>query len=248
MKIIVKNVRLSFPQLFEPQAVMKNGKPEGEPAYSASFLLPPDHPQMDQITKVIEDVVIAKWKDEAQTVFETLKAQDRICVHNGNHKRKRDGYAGMLYISARSYVAPQVTGRDPYVRDEAGKPVVDPSTGKIVMNLLKKGNRVVYSGCYGHAVLDIYAQDNQYGQRVNATLLGFQFFKDGDAFAGGQPADESDFEDLSVADAPPAQAPKGNVADINQARQVPGVKDNAAPVETVPASTKPGKFKLASLI
>ena len=37
MKLMIKNVRLAFPNLFKPTTV--NG--EGEPAYSASLILPP---------------------------------------------------------------------------------------------------------------------------------------------------------------------------------------------------------------
>ena len=45
--------------------------------------------------------------------------------------------------------------------------------------------------------LELWAQDNNYGKRVNATLMGVQFFRDGDAFAGGGVASEEDFDDVS---------------------------------------------------
>lgn len=34
-------------------------------------------------------------------------------------------------------------------------------------------------------MVEFWAQDNNYGKRVNATLLGVQFVRDGAAFAGG---------------------------------------------------------------
>ena len=46
-------------------------------------------------------------------------------------------------------------------------------------------------------MLDIYAQDNGYGQRINATLKGVQFIADGEAFAGGAPAGDDDFEQFT---------------------------------------------------
>ena len=44
MKIRLNNVRLAFPALFEAKTV--NG--EGDPAFSASFILASDHPQLDR--------------------------------------------------------------------------------------------------------------------------------------------------------------------------------------------------------
>ncbi|MDQ9777799.1 DUF2815 family protein, partial [Acinetobacter baumannii] len=47
---------------------------------------------------------------------------------------------------------------------------------------------------------ELWCQDNNYGKRINASLRGVQFLKDGEAFAGGGIASEDDFEDLSAAD------------------------------------------------
>ena len=54
-----------------------------------------------------------------------------------------------------------------------------------------------YSGCYVNVSLDIYAQDNTYGRRINCNLSGVQFYRDGDSFEGGTPASPEEFEDLS---------------------------------------------------
>lgn len=56
-----------------------------------------------------------------------------------------------------------------------------------------------YSGCYVNATITIFAYDNQ-GKGISASLGGVQFFRDGDAFAGGGVASEDDFDDLSVAE------------------------------------------------
>ena len=63
---------------------------------------------------------------------------------------------------------------------------------------LNPDDGVMYAGCYVNAVLDIWAMDNKFGKRICATLSGAQFFKDGDAFTGGAPATEADFDDYSV--------------------------------------------------
>ncbi|EAA6845047.1 DUF2815 domain-containing protein, partial [Salmonella enterica subsp. enterica] len=36
-----------------------------------------------------------------------------------------------------------------------------------------------------------------FGKRVNASLSGVQFLRDGDAFTGGQPASADEFDDIS---------------------------------------------------
>ena len=43
-----------------------------------------------------------------------------------------------------------------------------------------------YSGCYVNVSIDIWAQDNKFGKRVNAKLLAVQFHADGEAFSGGE--------------------------------------------------------------
>lgn len=57
MKIRLNNVRLAFPALFEAKTV--NG--EGEPAFSASFILASDHPQLDEIRKAMDKMGAEKW-------------------------------------------------------------------------------------------------------------------------------------------------------------------------------------------
>jgi hypothetical protein len=44
MKVKINNVRLAFPQLFEATTV--NG--EGKPAFSATFILPQNHPDISR--------------------------------------------------------------------------------------------------------------------------------------------------------------------------------------------------------
>jgi len=48
----------------------------------------------------------------------------------------------------------------------------------------------------------LWAQDNQFGKRVNAELLGVQFVRDGEPFGGGKPATPEDFEDLGADEEP----------------------------------------------
>lgn len=176
MKIRLNAVRLSFPQLFEAKTV--NG--EGKPAFSAAFLISPKDPQIAMINTAISTVAAEKWGAKADAILKTIRAADKTCLHSGDLKANYDGFEGMMYISARNPLKPSVvdTNRSPLVAED-GRP---------------------YAGCYVNAVLELWTQDNNYGKRVNATLMGVQFFKDGESFVGGGVADAEDFDDLTIED------------------------------------------------
>jgi hypothetical protein len=57
-----------------------------------------------------------------------------------------------------------------------------------------------YAGCYVNASIELWAQDNAYGKRINATLRGVQFVRDGDSFgAGSRAAAPDEFDEIEVA-------------------------------------------------
>lgn len=173
MKIKLKNVRLAFPSLFEAKTV--NG--EGKPAFSASFLLDPKDPQVKEIEAAIAATAKDKWGAKADAVLKQMRAGDKTCLHDGDTKSQYQGFENMLFISSRSATRPLVLDRD--------------------KSQLSEEDGVVYAGCYVNATVELWAQDNNYGKRVNAQLGGVQFVRDGDAFAGGgSAADEDDFDDL----------------------------------------------------
>jgi len=176
MIITLKNVRLAFPELFEAKTV--NG--EGEPAFSASFLMAKDDPQVKEINAAIDEIAKAKWGAKAAGVIKEMRAKDKVCLHDGDLKENYAGFPGNMFISARNKTRPLVVDRDKTELSRAdGKP---------------------YAGCYVFASIELWAQDNNYGKRVNATLRGVQFYKDGDAFTGGAPANPDEFEDLAVSE------------------------------------------------
>lgn len=173
MKIRLNNVRLAFPTLWEAKTV--NG--EGKPAFSASFLIDPTDPQVKEINKAIDATAAEKWGAKAAALLAQARKADKVCLHDGDLKASYDGFPGMLFVSARNPLRPTVINADktPLVEQD-GKP---------------------YAGCYVNAVLELWAQDNNYGKRVNATLMGVQFVRDGDAFAGGGVASDDDFDDVT---------------------------------------------------
>jgi hypothetical protein len=58
----------------------------------------------------------------------------------------------------------------------------------------------LYSGCYVVVHVNIWAQDNQFGKRINCGLLGVQFYKDGEAFSGGRISSVDEFDEIPQAD------------------------------------------------
>lgn len=180
--ILLKNVRLAFPELWTPKRFNDS---EGKASFSAAFLLTPDHPDLQRLRSAIREVAVAKWKDKGDEVLKALIAGDKICLHNGDLKSNYDGFPGNWYVSARSTKRPLVIGQDKAVlSEEDGKP---------------------YSGCYVDAQIALWAMQNSYGKRINAQLRGVQFRRDGEAFGGGGVADPDDFDEIAdnSADAPP---------------------------------------------
>jgi hypothetical protein len=173
MKVKLTIVRLAFPVLFEARTV--NG--EGKPAFSASFLLDPADPQVKALNQAIEQVAKDKWGAKAGDILKQMRAQDKVALHDGDLKANYAGFPGNLYVSARSATRPLVIDKDKSpLTEQDGKP---------------------YAGCFVNASIELWPQDNNYGKRVNASLRGVQFFRDGDSFAGGGAASEDEFDDIS---------------------------------------------------
>lgn len=175
VKITLQNVRGAFLNaLFEPQTV--GG--EGEPAYGGTWLMEPTHPAIAELDAAFEKVAKEKWGAKADAVMKELRLKDRLALHDGDTKAGYDGFEGMKFVTTRSKVRPTVVDRDRSPLTAAdGKP---------------------YSGCFCNVIIELWAQDNQYGKRINAQLKGVQFVKDGDAFGGGTPpAQAEEFSDLA---------------------------------------------------
>lgn len=171
--VMLKNVRGSFLNLFSPQASVQGG----EPKFNGSFLLAKDDPQVALVETALKAEATVKWGAKAPAQYKALRAQDKVCLHDGDLK-EYDGYADNLYVSASNRTRPTVIDRDHTpLAAEDGKP---------------------YSGCYVDVKLDIWAQDNQYGKRINAGLLGVMFRAHGDAFSGGSTAAPDDFDTLDT--------------------------------------------------
>jgi hypothetical protein len=175
MSIRLDNVRLAFPALYEPRAFAGN---EDSAKYSASFLFPKT--DTVNLNKVRNEIIIAaknKWADKADQVLAILSQQNRTCLRDGDGKTDYDGFPDCFYVTASNQAKPIIIGLDktPLTKD-SGKP---------------------YAGCMVNCSIDIWAMDNKFGKRINATLRGVQFAGDGDAFSGSAPATPDEFDSIA---------------------------------------------------
>lgn len=141
-----------------------------ETKFEATFLVPKkDKKTKKALMKLIED---CKEQNKIKT--------NKVFVRDGDDPEFEDydGYAGHWCVKAANTVRPKVLDRDKsHLTEEDG---------------------VIYSGCYVNAQISPWAQNNKWGRRINANLLGVQFVKDGEPFSGGgKTADDDDFDDLS---------------------------------------------------
>lgn len=173
-KVILKNVRLFFPDLFEP--VQFDG--QGEFRFGAVFGVAKDDKQIKVIEAAIEAEAKEAWKAKAGTMLAAMRNNaNKFCFTDGDSK-SYEGAEGVMLLSARRKAK---DGR-PYVVDRA-------------KNLLAEKDGVIYSGCYVNASVEVWAQAKDY-PGVRCTLLGVQFFADGDSFSGAAKPLPDDFEQL----------------------------------------------------
>lgn len=172
MKIQLNNVRLCFADVFAPGGDFNR--------YGAAFPIEPNSKNQKIIEEAMAAEAEAKWPKKGAVILAGLVEDRNVCFFKRPPKNKDgevyQGFEGMYVINTSNASRPTVVDRDR-------------------TPLTEKDGRV-YNGCYVNALLEIWAQDNQYGRRINCTLRGIQFSKDGEAFGGGKPASVDEFEDL----------------------------------------------------
>lgn len=217
--LLLSNIRFSYLYCFAPfLAKPSPQQPNPKPTYTAHGLFDAKHPDVPKLVSTIDAVAKACWgekpteyTDEAtgqravlpayKLMLASIRAQDKLCLHRGDvSKMGAAEYAGLLYVSSSR----------------------DASKGRITIldrdrSPLTQADGRPYSGCYGNMMIDIWAQNNSWGKRINATLTGVQFTRDGEAFGGGAAAaspDEFPVEAQQADAAPPGAAAADPLAGI----------------------------------
>ena len=185
-RIMLKNVVLAFPALAEPQSFG-----EGEPAYGAKFPIKPNSEQQ----KAIEAAMLAEakeaWKDKADSVLSMLAEDGKLCFTKKVYRSKKtgepyQGFDGAHFLSTRN------AKTQPTVFNQYGEEVTSKS------DIEAKA----FSGAVVNASIEIWAQDNKWGRRINCSLRGVMLTGEGENFGGGSsPASADEFASLAKAKA-----------------------------------------------
>lgn len=183
---MLKNVVLAFPALAEPQSLG-----DGEPAYGAKFPIKPNSEQQKAIEAAILAEAKEQWKDKAASILELLTEDGKLCFTKKVYKSKKtgepyQGFDGTHYLSARN------AKTQPTVFNEYGDEL------KTKSDIEAKA----FSGALVNASVEIWAQDNKWGRRINCSLRGVMLTGQGENFGGGSsPASADEFASLAKAKA-----------------------------------------------
>jgi hypothetical protein len=164
--IIVKNVVLSYPHVFEPWA--KN--PEKEKLkYSCKGLLPETtHAEAIKYLK-------GRLSELQMEYFKAKVGTANLFLRNGNDSGKAE-QEGHWVISASENVdnKPDVFNRD--------------------MSPINPKDGILYAGCIVNIKIKPWKQDNSWGKKVNANLLAVQYVGEGTRFGTERPDTAEGFE------------------------------------------------------
>ena len=169
-KVRLKMVRLSYPHLFKAKGFGRDQT--GEKKFSATAIIDPDtkagKANMDLLDAAIAAAKEAKWGNKPPK----LKG-DKICFRDGDDDA--DETKGMMICAASN-------SKRPITLDENGDDVTE-------------ADDVLYGGCYVDMIVRIWVQDNEFGQRINASLEGVKYRDEGEAFSGHSKTTAGDFDD-----------------------------------------------------
>ena len=139
-----------------------------ETKFEATFLI--DKETQAEKVKEIQEAINKKLKSDLQGA---KLSPEKLCMKDGD-EISYDGYAGNWSLKASNNKRPMVIDRD--------------------KTPLTEDDDKLYAGCYVNAVVELWAQNNNFGKRINANLLGVQFVKDGEPFGDSVSASLDDFD------------------------------------------------------
>lgn len=153
------NIKIKNARLSFP-SLFKTAKFGGDDTgkYEATFIL--DKDEHADIIAEIQGAMTKLMKDELKGKVPS----DKLCLKDGDDS----GRAEM----ANCYTIKASTKKRPLVLHRDKSPITE-------------DDNVVYAGCYVNAIVTLWAQNNQWGKRINAQLDGVQFCRDGHPFGDG---------------------------------------------------------------
>lgn len=179
--LVLNNVRLSFPTIFEKKKTSEDGKEK----YSLSALLDPNtsvgKANIQKVKDMQTKLAKAEWKDNWEKVLRAME-WDRRLLRNGEKATNSEGdqyagYEGMMYVTASNTRNIKVLNRD---KSPAGT----------------NDQEKFYGGCYVDVVLSCYTVKDRKrgGNGIFATIEIVRWRADGEPF-GAAPLEEDDYLD-----------------------------------------------------
>lgn len=180
--------RLSYARdLFEPRV----GEDGGVAKHGCTLIFPLDARAV--LEKWVAECIIGEWGDKGIARAKVGSIKSPFLVGDGKEARNKDGdlHPGM---------GPTVF----FIRPKAGAKY-PPSVWYTNPNIQEKES-VVYSGCYGNGILNVFAWNHpKNGDGVSFGISGFQKKQDGERLGGGGGVDASKWHE-AIADEGPAPA------------------------------------------
>ena len=178
VKVFLPDVRISYPSLVEPRAGLQGG----DPKYDATFLMAPDSGAAHNLTAAVQDIAHRAFGNAADKILQTNSP-----VKKGDDRENPPaGYAGNLYLTARSKMRPDLRDSNPQIM------ITDPGT---IQDRFRGGYHV-------NAFVEVYSYEAKSAtgaiikRGIAAMLLGIQF-KAYDKPFGGVSLSASDYPDES---------------------------------------------------
>lgn len=171
-RVMLDTVRLAFPVLEKPEQFQGEGKPR----YSATLLMEPGSENHKKCVAAMRAAAVAKWGEaKADAAVKGLTAGNKVALIDGNSKAEYDGFENMMAVAA-------------HAQEKSPPRLIDGHR-----NELPRNTGVIFAGCYVNASIEFWGQDNKWGKRINATIRGLQYVKDGDSFSAARPASVDEF-------------------------------------------------------
>lgn len=179
--------RLYREALFEP----RDYKGDKNFKYKATILVPKDTPEgkvtIKKIAAANEAIKLEKWPKKVdangKSTMKIPKDPKSSYLIDGDESND-ENHHGHYVVTA--------------IEKAENAPTLYDANPKIELTKANGGTSKIYRGAVVNVKLNVWAQDNDYGQGMRANLLGVQFVKHGEAFGGGRAqVSASDFEDLS---------------------------------------------------
>ena len=204
MKVIVKNARLSFNDLFTAKVLGK-----GKPKFSATLIC------LDGSDEAGNKTTLTYTDSNGKKQVAPFEKMTDICNHV---LKEKFGKVPAKALNWAYNKADGSTTRDEYVNDDgeywagfdgetmyisASKHEERCKGGKMTVldqhkEPIEVNSGLIFSGCYVNVVIDVYAYDAEEGKGVTASLEGIQLKKKGEALGITQIDAQDEFDEEEI--------------------------------------------------